>query len=181
MDPFWRALARTGPVVALGIVLVFGASALLTRLVGFPLAVQVPLGIRVAGFLVMASGVVLLGWLFRHRSYRDIVISTDVTLLRVVGRAPAMAPAGPLIVSGPHSVVRHPMYTGIIVAVLGLGVAMGAVWVMLASLGFLAWYRLLVIPLEDRDLVRTYGDAYREYMRETPALVPLPRWRRAKR
>lgn len=179
MDAFWRAFARVAPVVTLGIILVLGASARLAFAVGFPVLISVSPVVRVAGLVVMASGVAILGWLLYYRSFRDIVISTDATMLRALARRASARPAGgPLVVSGPHRIVRHPMYTAIIVAVLGLGVATGVVWIMIASLGFLAWYRLVVIPFEDRDLAAKYGDAYLEYKRNTPALIPIPMsWR----
>ncbi len=38
-------------------------------------------------------------------------------------------------------------------------------------------YILLGIALEERDLVRTFGDAYVRYRREVRMLLPLPRLR----
>ena len=36
-------------------------------------------------------------------------------------------------------------------------------------------YILVGLYFEERDLVRQYGDAYRDYQRQTPRLLPLPR------
>ena len=38
--------------------------------------------------------------------------------------------------------------------------------------GLLTAYVLAVIPLEERDLIRAYGDEYRSYQRMTPRLLP---------
>jgi protein-S-isoprenylcysteine O-methyltransferase Ste14 len=35
-------------------------------------------------------------------------------------------------------------------------------------------YILIGLYFEERDLVRHFGDAYREYQRTTPMLIPLP-------
>ena len=35
-------------------------------------------------------------------------------------------------------------------------------------------YILIAIQLEERDLIRYFGDQYREYRRKTPMLIPRP-------
>jgi protein-S-isoprenylcysteine O-methyltransferase Ste14 len=35
-------------------------------------------------------------------------------------------------------------------------------------------YILIAIQLEERDLVRYFGEQYREYRRKTPMLIPRP-------
>ena len=36
-------------------------------------------------------------------------------------------------------------------------------------------YMLIAIQLEERDLVRSYGDTYRDYRRRVWMLLPLPK------
>ena len=77
-----------------------------------------------------------------------------------------------LVRSGPYRFVRHPIYTGVLFAFLGSALAMdqwrGLVAVAIVLAGFL--YK---IRLEERWMIETFGDAYRDYRRRTRALVPF--------
>jgi len=78
-----------------------------------------------------------------------------------------------VIQSGPYHLVRHPIYTGLIVAALAQGVLIGMaanlVGAVLVGLGF--W---LKARLEERFLSQELGAAtYAEYRRRTPMLVPF--------
>lgn len=75
---------------------------------------------------------------------------------------------------GAYRVVRHPIYTGIVGLVLGgmLVTGFGAMIAVAAfSLAFVAWR----VWREERMMVATFGDQYREYRRTVPALVPFLR------
>lgn len=77
-----------------------------------------------------------------------------------------------LITTGPYAIVRHPIYTGLLLAIVGSAIACGewrgvvAVALALASL----WRKLL---LEERWMRETFGDAYEAYRRRVRALVPF--------
>jgi len=79
------------------------------------------------------------------------------------------------VVHGPYRFVRNPMISGVILALFGealvlLSPAHGA-WTAL----FLA-LNLLYIPLvEEPQLERRFGEAYREYCRHVPRFLPSPR------
>lgn len=76
-----------------------------------------------------------------------------------------------LIQSGPYRVVRHPIYTGLLLGLLGSCVALGEWRGLLGSvLAFTAI--LLRVRAEDALMARSFGETYRIYRRETPALVP---------
>jgi methanethiol S-methyltransferase len=73
-----------------------------------------------------------------------------------------------LRLDGPHAFVRHPIYAGAYLilwggAVAPLGLA-SAVWGSL--------YLAIGTALEERKLLALYGEAYAEYRRRVPALVP---------
>jgi protein-S-isoprenylcysteine O-methyltransferase Ste14 len=82
--------------------------------------------------------------------------------------------AGPeLVRGGPYRYVRHPIYTGILLGFVGSAIARdewrGVVAVAIAT--FALWRKLSV---EERWMIETFGDAYRRFRREVPALIPNP-------
>jgi protein-S-isoprenylcysteine O-methyltransferase Ste14 len=76
-----------------------------------------------------------------------------------------------LIVSGPYALVRHPIYTGLLVALLGTATARGEWRGLLAVLiaGAALWRKLGV---EERWMTERFGQQYEDYRRRVPALVP---------
>jgi protein-S-isoprenylcysteine O-methyltransferase Ste14 len=76
-----------------------------------------------------------------------------------------------LIRGGPYRRVRHPIYTGILLAVLGSAFAEGQ-WRALVALALITAAFLHKIKVEERVLTEQFGDAYRQYQTEVPALLP---------
>jgi protein-S-isoprenylcysteine O-methyltransferase Ste14 len=76
-----------------------------------------------------------------------------------------------LIRSGPYRFVRHPIYTGLIVAMMGIALAngkvRGALGVLLVWFGF-----LLKSRMEEEFMVRAFGAEYADYRTTTGALFP---------
>ncbi|CAI8037297.1 Methanethiol S-methyltransferase 1, partial [Geodia barretti] len=98
-------------------------------------------------------------------------IGISEPLERLTGRK---REGGSLVTSGLFSLVRHPMYTSILLCIwsnptMSLGRMMvGAV---------LTVYLLVAVPLlEERDLVEMFGDKYRHYITTTPMLLPFKLW-----
>lgn len=77
-----------------------------------------------------------------------------------------------LVREGPYALVRHPIYLGLFLFLLGLAVAWGHwVQVIVAVPIFLAGTAIR-IRLEDKLLQQNFGSAFEEYRRSTPALIP---------
>jgi len=77
-----------------------------------------------------------------------------------------------LVRSGPYRWVRHPIYTGLLLAFAGSAIARGQ-WrgILAVVIVFAAfWFKL---RLEERWMVETFGDAYVRYQAEVPALIPF--------
>ena len=76
-----------------------------------------------------------------------------------------------IVRGGPYRLVRHPIYTGLIVALFAWAVQLGrpaaVVGALLMAVGFWAKARL-----EERFLSAELGDAYAAFRRETPMLIP---------
>jgi protein-S-isoprenylcysteine O-methyltransferase Ste14 len=76
-----------------------------------------------------------------------------------------------LVRAGPYRYIRHPIYTGGLLAILGSAAASGRVSGFLAFC--LACAALLhKIRIEERWLMREFGDQYREYRGVSWMLVP---------
>lgn len=74
--------------------------------------------------------------------------------------------------TGPYGLVRHPIYTGLLLAILATMAAKGTVWgvagAILLTIGIFMKARL-----EERFLRGELGGAYDDYARRVPMLVPF--------
>src|SRR6478752_7451248 len=76
-----------------------------------------------------------------------------------------------LVTSGPYRLVRHPIYSGIIVA--GIGTAVALSWFWLAPVGLAGVYFLYSARVEERFLAEQFPDSYPAYRHSTKMLVPF--------
>jgi len=72
------------------------------------------------------------------------------------------AARGALQCRGPYAWVRHPLYAGWVLAVFAAAHMTGD---RLAFAAITTIYLIVAIPLEERSLVRSFGDEYRRYAR----------------
>jgi len=74
--------------------------------------------------------------------------------------------------TGPYRLIRHPSYTGLLVALLGVGLALEN-WLSLASLNVLPLVGILVrIHAEEAALMSALSSAYADYAARTDRLIP---------
>jgi protein-S-isoprenylcysteine O-methyltransferase Ste14 len=76
-----------------------------------------------------------------------------------------------LVRDGPYRFVRHPIYTGLLTALLGTALVdnhWGAILAVLIAFG--SFWRKLTI--EERFMQETFGSVYEEYRGRTGALIP---------
>jgi protein-S-isoprenylcysteine O-methyltransferase Ste14 len=78
-----------------------------------------------------------------------------------------------LVRTGPYAITRHPIYTGLLLALLGTALVQGSL-AALVGLILLGLGLILKINQEERLLIGHFGDMYRAYRSEVPALVPRP-------
>jgi protein-S-isoprenylcysteine O-methyltransferase Ste14 len=77
-----------------------------------------------------------------------------------------------LVTSGPYRWIRHPLYTTGLALVLAIGLMAANWFILLFGLITLASIRLVVIPLEERELLAKFGEEYGHYMQRTGRLLP---------
>jgi protein-S-isoprenylcysteine O-methyltransferase len=132
-----------------------GVAVLLGRLRVLPL----PAGWRLLGAVVLLSGVAFRLWAIRTlgRFFKLVVVIQDEHRL---------------ITAGPYSRLRHPSYTGALLAALGLGLAAGsalgaAVAVIAGILGLAPR-----IAVEERVMRERFGAEYQTWAAHTHRLIP---------
>jgi protein-S-isoprenylcysteine O-methyltransferase Ste14 len=77
-----------------------------------------------------------------------------------------------LVRSGPYTVVRHPIYSGFLLAILGTAVALGEVRGVLALLlAFVGWFTKS--QTEEKFMSEQFGPAYVRYRQEVKRLIPF--------
>lgn len=77
-----------------------------------------------------------------------------------------------LVRGGPYELVRHPIYTGLSLALLATAVVYGEVRCLLgAVLIFFEWKRKSL--MEERFLVEHFGRDYLQYRHEVKSLIPF--------
>ena len=76
-----------------------------------------------------------------------------------------------LVTTGPYQRVRHPIYSGIILAMIGTAVAVS--WYWLIAVALLGGYFVYSAVMEERYMTGLFPDEYPEYKRSTKMLVPF--------
>jgi protein-S-isoprenylcysteine O-methyltransferase Ste14 len=76
-----------------------------------------------------------------------------------------------LVTSGPYRLVRHPIYSGILVA--GVGTALALSWMWLIAVFLAGVYFVYSATVEERYLSEQFPDTYPAYRHSTKMLVPF--------
>lgn len=78
-----------------------------------------------------------------------------------------------LIDSGPYRIVRHPSYTGALIAFVGFGFCLGNWWSILCVIVPITAAFLWRIRIEERALADALGHDYGAYVQRTKRLLPF--------
>lgn len=81
-------------------------------------------------------------------------------------------PTHKLITKGPYKRIRHPMYLQILLWVIAQALIISNLWASFS--GLISWIVLFLIrvPKEEQMLIAHFGQEYKEYMKETNAIIP---------
>ncbi len=112
----------------------------------------------IIGVVVFASGLALAVW-------------ARVYLGRNWGMPMTVRAEPELVTSGPYRFVRHPIYTGLLLGVLGTALATNVLGVVI--LAVLTVYFYWATTVEERNMTEIFPVAYPEYRRHTKRLIPF--------
>jgi protein-S-isoprenylcysteine O-methyltransferase Ste14 len=73
-----------------------------------------------------------------------------------------------------YSVLRHPLYSGVVSIFLGAVFARFSVYSILFFIIFLVGLLCHIRLVEERELIKRFGESYREYQKRVPALIVRP-------
>ncbi|MEW5758854.1 MAG: isoprenylcysteine carboxylmethyltransferase family protein [Candidatus Omnitrophota bacterium] len=77
-----------------------------------------------------------------------------------------------LIKDGPYSLVRNPMYLGILLMGAGIVLFLFKFWVFFAFLAFFTIRYLTLIKQEEKILIEKFDREYEDYKKNTPRIFP---------
>jgi protein-S-isoprenylcysteine O-methyltransferase Ste14 len=139
--PLQKVLIAVAFAAAIGLVIV----SVLDHRFGWS---DVPAWISVLGNVLVALGLMIDLIVFRENSY---------------GASTVVKMAGQKVISrGPYALVRHPMYVGVLIMVIGVPLALGSYWGLL--------FMLLNVPilvlriLDEESMLASDLDGYSNYM-----------------
>ncbi len=105
---------------------------------------------EVAGVVMILGSVVLMTW-------------AGLSMMRGGGSLPVHTPTARLVVRGPYRLTRNPIYTGMVLLLLGIGFARDSWWYLVIAVATAILLRWGVILREEAYLEGKFGDEYREY------------------
>lgn len=121
------------------------------RLLTLPLAVPEAdaVGWTVSGVLILA------GLALAAAGIRDFS--------RAGTPVPTYEPTRALVTTGVHGWSRNPIYVGMLLVYVGIGIAARSPWTLILTLPLAVTIRYGVVAREEAYLERRFGDAYRDY------------------
>lgn len=78
---------------------------------------------------------------------------------------PLNLPATELVDRGLFRFSRNPMYLGISIFFIGVGVTIGSFWILIAYFVLFLYFNFYIIPREEAYMNRAFGKKYQDYCR----------------
>ena len=161
--PFAARAAKRSPWTAVPIVLVAGVLFFFRGRFGVPDITpiwQTPETARWALAAVVAVGIAFAWW-------------ARITLGRLWSGTITLKPGHKIIDTGPYALVRHPIYTGLLLAAYATAIAQGSAYAFAVAAAVTVAF-VVKAWAEERFLSRELGaEAYDDYRRRVPMLVPF--------
>ena len=117
-----------------------------------------PASLKYLGMVIAAWGVIIVKRSFRAYSLKEFLGFRKED-------------DGKLVIDGLQAKVRHPLYSGTILIIIGFFLFSPTYEIMI-SMFLIFIYLAIGIRLEERKLIKTFGSAYEDYRRKVPMLIP---------
>ena len=124
--------------------------------------------LKILGTIVFLLGVVVLNIAFSSFNKREFIGLEQLNEIK----QPAIIAEKKLVKSGLYGYVRHPLYFGVILMLLGAVLFLPNVPMLLFVMVSLV-YLPIGVTLEERKLVAEFGAQYQTYQREVKMLFPF--------
>jgi protein-S-isoprenylcysteine O-methyltransferase Ste14 len=125
---------------------------------GVPLSTEINSFVGSAGLILCTAGFALAVWARRH-------------LGRNWGMPMSLKEGHELVTTGPYRYVRHPIYAGMLLAILGSGLVNGPLW-LVVFIG-MAIYCVYSARTEEGLMLQQFPEQYARYKRRTKAIIPF--------
>jgi len=102
------------------------------------------------------------------------VFLLGTVLFGITGLPWASTPSHEPVTKGIYRYSRHPYYIAMLVQLIGIGIA-SASWILLLFSVLLILPMNVLMGREEAFCIKTYGEAYREYMERTPRWIRIPK------
>jgi len=114
--------------------------------------------------------------------FAGLMLYTAGLAMAIAGRAqlgnswsdietPGQVAKASLICHGLYRYIRHPIYTGILLAMIGSAIAVSVWWLIAVAL--IGGYFIDSAFVEERNMTRLFPSAYPEYQQSTNMLIPF--------
>ncbi len=80
--------------------------------------------------------------------------------------------SGKLIIAGPYSMCRNPLYFFSLIGAIGLGLTTETISIAVLFLAVFSVYYPFVIRVEEKRLSKIHGAEYEQYRKEVPGFIP---------
>ena len=105
-----------------------------------------------------------IGGLFLLLAGLGFIASARIHFKRT-GQSPVpWKPSPSLIVQGPYRYTRNPMYLGVTLVELGLGLAVNNLWISFFAVPALLTVHVIAVLPEERYLSQKFGESYTRYL-----------------
>jgi protein-S-isoprenylcysteine O-methyltransferase Ste14 len=111
-----------------------------------------------AGLILLISGLLFAIW-------------ARVNLGRNWGMPMSLKKNPELVITGPYHYVRHPIYTGILAAMLGTSLVIGISWILI--LFVLGAYFIFSANVEEKNMTKIFPKDYPKYKQTTKMIIPF--------